>query len=1017
MKPNQLETLRQLESHVEVGKVLFCSDSLAIVDGLNNDAPVGTMLSFVGGASGALLWRRSDNICIVLVLGGSQSVEVGEAVECRIKAILQVVDAATGAKTKREYEICKVPAGNSLAGEVVDFLGRPPGSLQQIGTSASMPLFNSQLDMDSREQIFEPLVTGVKAVDALTPLGRGQALMVTGLPGTGKTSLAVDAVLGQRRSGVRCFYAAVGLREEEQRMILGRLQRGGATQYTTLVTAPAGASLGERYAAICSACSMGERLRDAGQHVLVVLDDISCIVQMWERITVAMAELSPEQARQASARAAELDSEQLVEYEGMLVSAAAAQRRQFFSSLIQRSAKVHRRLKGGSMTLLLVLPGTPATGQHASAAELVAQYKHLSPEQKAKLEAALRTRQPAPPEIPEGCLRTEVIEEFMSIADGQAVLERVASSSAAGPSTAFSIDPQASISRIGSRAYPAAMAQLAPHIRFELAQAVDAQRYTSDPDDPVVRKKAEYAARVRAALVQHPCQPVPLEEQVVCLYALQKGLLDTVKPSEVAGRLEEATFHLRRHQSQLLSDIAASQQLTPATEDKLSQEVMQAVSDPTVDNFRRALQHLEVANYDRFVKIKDVAKEQAAGGGESDLRRLRRQFASLKNTFMHYDVKESFIDGLADGFPDGGEHDRLDEYEQEVHKNSEALRHNKENNAKVHQDIVALIEKIAATYSEFEANRDALVGQLDSLAKESHEHQSAQPKPLPPLEDGPDEAACNALLSTEAAQARTLEAAIAAHEAEAEELTAAIYSEEEELQALRAQVQRAEALKSHKDKDAEANTRFEEAAEWCDEAASLLTLLGGVSLLHVEEDAVHLLLSTTVNCSFEAAPDAGAHNVVQHELSMRLQPGTASLASVELRPADADVADIGVAAVQGQRRLDFVVREVQARLAVCLRRQALIEEAHQSFPMQPVGDGGGQILRAVLPCGVEAELQVPSSWPAAGQTLSLLALQAATTKVDLLPIQQQLQADAALAGRSLMDFLSTVSAAVAAALA
>ncbi|KAA6423081.1 MAG: F0F1 ATP synthase subunit alpha [Trebouxia sp. A1-2] len=639
MKPNQMQTIRRLEEEVDIGKVtllepvaailfyditlstvmsscvqqvLFSDDGLAILEGLNNDAPVGASLRFVSGASGVLLWRRSDNVCFALILGGRQNVSAGDRVECRLKGILQVVDDAEGPSTKREYEVARVPVGAALCGQVVDFLGCPHGSQYQLGMDAQLPLLNDQLDMKSREQINSASFTGIKAVDTLTPLGRGQAQLLVGPPGSGKSSLAVDAILGQhmhQQPGSACVSTIALLAHvSSQQEVVGmveELSKAGAMRNTTVVSAAEGCGLGERYAALCSALSMGERVRDQGGHSFVVLDDISCMGAMWEMISRALASLGPTAMAIATplnpdqpilppdTDASEGDEQQgLVEYEGMLVSASAAQRRRFFSSLIQRSAQVHRRLGGGSMTLLAILPGQPAKGERQPAAT-AEDYPNLTPCQRDKLLAALAKRQPPVAETLPGCVNTEVVEEFMSIADGQLVLQAPtpdrlhtpdnskqpeasqqqvgASQDDAAPAwqrlTGSNVDVSASVSRIGSRAYPPAMAMLAPSIRFDLAQAVDAQRFGTDRSETGLHHHhLQRAALLRAALAQPVRQPVPLEEQVAQLYALQKGFFDRGSPETIQEAIAEAVMHIRQDHPDALERIRRTQCLGPMAE-------------------------------------------------------------------------------------------------------------------------------------------------------------------------------------------------------------------------------------------------------------------------------------------------------------------------------------------------------------------------------------------------------------------------------------------------------------------
>ena len=616
-------------------QVLYTKDNVAIIEGLNNDADVGVSLSFSSGAKGVILWRRSDNIVFSLLLGGSNLVTIGDGVECRVRGILQVVDSDEGPSTKREYEVMSVPVGKALVGRIVDYLGRPVSenggelvSEISLGTDKYLPLLNAQPDMESREQITEALVTGVKALDVLTPLGRGQALQVSGAQGSGKTQLCIDAIIGQgtqvgsTRSGIRCVYAAVGCSSEQLRGTVEQLKAHGCMEYTTVVAATADRPLGEQYAAMLAACSIAEATRDAGGHALVVLNDGSVMVRMWEKITVAMADLGSVVTEVEAAEVAELTvaardaiaeagidieaenkglknkehDEEMVEYEGMLVSVAAAQRRRFFSSLIQRCAKMNRRLKGGSMSALLVVPGSPATGNSVSrqAKEKILKYKHLTEEQKAKLITALEKQQqqqqpsssssssslttdkkngPKGP-VPEE-LRTEVVEEFMSITDGQIVLRQARDV----PTGGVSVNPQLSVSRIGARAYSPAVASLAPQVRFELAQAEDATKFSADKGSVAAAERAQRRAAAIAAALPQPQRTIcPLEVQVVHLLALKKGLLDSIPVAEVVTRLNALTNAVKTSCPEPLMEIAQTQRLTATAEAAINEALLTAQS-------------------------------------------------------------------------------------------------------------------------------------------------------------------------------------------------------------------------------------------------------------------------------------------------------------------------------------------------------------------------------------------------------------------------------------------------------
>jgi F0F1-type ATP synthase alpha subunit len=529
-KPSQLASLRNYQAaSVSKGNVVAVRSSIAVVEGLNNDAEVGTSLKFgTGDVTGVLLWRRDDNTVFALV-NDDDRVAVGEVVECAFSGILQVADEEAGPQTKRKYKVACVPVGDALVGKVVNFCGIPyaEANAGPVGTDVLYPLLNATPNMEDRESIDSPLLTQVKAIDIITPLGKGQALQVSGIQGSGKTQLCIQTVMGQRGTGVRCVYAAVGCSKEQVAETIRALERSGCMAYTTVIVATEDRGLGEQYAAICYAASLAERVRDEGGDSLVVFNTVEALVKLWDSITKSI---------QVDLNVAEGGDggEELVEYEGMMISAQAAQRRIFFSSLIQRTARMHKRLKGGSLTGLFVVPGSPAQGRKPQMVDKVAHYKHLTEAQKAKLLKALEHQEASE----QHDLNTEIVEEFMSMADGQVVLEHARDAATGGPK----VDARLSVSRIGSRAYAPALADLASLVRFELAQANDAQLFAANAGtDPMARKALKRAEAVTAVLPQRPGTVCPLEHQVIQLLAVQQGILDNVPLEEVASVLEKIT--------------------------------------------------------------------------------------------------------------------------------------------------------------------------------------------------------------------------------------------------------------------------------------------------------------------------------------------------------------------------------------------------------------------------------------------------------------------------------------------
>eukprot|EP00803_Ostreobium_quekettii_P001873 evm.model.scf_188.3 EVM.evm.TU.scf_188.3 scf_188:26736-34330(+) len=391
-----------------------------------------------------------------------------------------------------------------------------------------------------------------------------------GTSGSGHSSLAVDIILGQAGTDVACVYAAVGRSEEELQWAVGELKDHGAMEYTTVVAATDGACLAEQYATACAACSIAEQVRDAGGHALVILDTLEPMIELWmlvhktltqvgERAPSIIADDYKRQKGSAFGDEAADQSFDLVEYEGMLVSATAAQRRRFYGSLLQRSAKVSKSLGGGTLTLVPIVRGVPATGAAESrSVEEVEAYGTLSSDLKAKLLTAVTAQSSSSVQCAApGDLGTEVIEELMSIADGQIVLLPPDKDS-----QSLLLDAKQSLSRIGSRAYPPVMAMLAPQIRFEMIQAADAQQYAVDPDDQLNRKMERHVAQLRAGFQQNPRQVASIEEQVVCLVAFEDGLLDEAEPSDVPSRLEELYKIARTSAHGVLEEIASTQKMT-----------------------------------------------------------------------------------------------------------------------------------------------------------------------------------------------------------------------------------------------------------------------------------------------------------------------------------------------------------------------------------------------------------------------------------------------------------------------
>eukprot|EP00873_Tetraselmis_striata_P023927 jgi/Tetstr1/444191/TSEL_032085.t1 len=540
LKSSQLATLRQIEGEASLGKVLYAENDLVIVEGLNNDAEPGTVVSFASGARGVLLWRRNDNICFILAFGGASGINEGTPVQCNIQGVLQVIDDEEGAVTKRKYEAAQIPV-DGTEGSIVNFIGRVKGSSGHEDKGAKIPLLNKSPNMEDRGQIKESMLTGVAAVDTLAPLGCGQSMLLAGLQGSGKLDLMLEAILGQRRNDVHCVLALIGEEEGAAEKIKAMLEDKGAMAHTTIVEAPKGSSLSQSYLAMCTATSIAEQYRDNCEHSLVLLSDMQPMTELWELFTKALAKMGPKVLALDSGdeekleKALEKDDE-MVEYAGMLSDHGGRAR------------------------------GEPATGVLKKRKAVIEQHQTLSAEVKAKLLAALEAQgalAAVDPDADRRLVRTEVVEEFMSLTDGQIVLEGTRDSDTGCPV----VKPSATVSRIGNRAYHPALTPVATPIRAAIVQADDAARASIDDNTDEINR----ALRARALLLQDLEQPVLLEDLVVKLYALQAGCFDKLDPRRVRSAGIMISQECRLKLPEIFKEIRTTSNLSAAGIAKLKE--------------------------------------------------------------------------------------------------------------------------------------------------------------------------------------------------------------------------------------------------------------------------------------------------------------------------------------------------------------------------------------------------------------------------------------------------------------
>ncbi len=471
----------------EVGQVLSVGDGIARVYGLDN-VQAGEMVEFPGGIKGMALNLEADNVGCV-IFGADSTIKEGDIV-------------------KRTGAIVEVPVGKGLLGRVIDPLGNPidgKGAITNIAERRRVDV--KAPGIIPRKSVNEPMQTGLKAIDSLIPIGRGQRELIIGDRQTGKTAVAIDAIINQKftnqgddKNKLYCIYVAIGQKRSTVAQIVKTLEDAGAMEYTTVVAATASEPAPLQYLAPFSGCTLGEYFRDNGMHALIIYDDLSKQAVAYRQMSLLL--------RRPPGREA---------YPGDVFY--------LHSRLLERAAKMNNDFGGGSLTALPVIE---------TQANDVSAY------------------------IP-----TNVI----SITDGQIFLESDLFYQGIRPAVNVGV----SVSRVGSSAQIKAMKQVAGSIKLELAQyremAAFAQ-FGSDLDASTQRL-LNRGARLTELLKQPQFSPMPVEEQVISIYAGVRGYLDKIPVNKVGAFEQGLLRSLKAKNGEILEAIRKDKQLTPDTEAKL----------------------------------------------------------------------------------------------------------------------------------------------------------------------------------------------------------------------------------------------------------------------------------------------------------------------------------------------------------------------------------------------------------------------------------------------------------------
>ncbi|MBD8972332.1 MAG: F0F1 ATP synthase subunit alpha [Clostridium sp.] len=468
----------------EVGTVIQVADGIARVHGLEN-AMQGELLEFPGDVYGMVMNLEEDNVGAVL-LSANKNISEGDTVK------------TTG-------RVVEVPVGDAMLGRVVNALGQPIDDKGPINTTKSRPIERVASGVISRQSVDTPLQTGIKAIDAMVPIGRGQRELIIGDRQTGKTAIAIDTIINQKGQGVKCIYVAIGQKASTVASIVKSLTEYGAMDYTTVVASTASELAPLQYIAPYAGCAIGEEWMENGEDVLVVYDDLSKHATAYRTLSLLL--------RRPPGREA---------YPGDVFY--------LHSRLLERAARLNDSLGGGSLTALPII------------------------------------------ETQAGDVSAYIPTNVISITDGQIYLETEMFNAGFRPA----INAGLSVSRVGGAAQIGAMKKIASPIRTELAQyrelAAFAQ-FGSELDDDTKERLAQ-GERIKEMLKQPQYKPMPVERQVVIIYAATKRYLLDVPVDQILDFEKELFEFVDAQYPEIFTKIREEKKLT----DELSQMLDEAIT-------------------------------------------------------------------------------------------------------------------------------------------------------------------------------------------------------------------------------------------------------------------------------------------------------------------------------------------------------------------------------------------------------------------------------------------------------
>jgi len=482
------DQLKEYETEVkmeEVGVVYYVGDGVARAYGLEN-VMANEVVEFDGGTYGLAFNLEEDNVGII-ILGSESGIREGTIV-------------------RRTGRILDAPVGEGLIGRVIDPLGNPLDGKGPIEYEYRSPIEKIAPGVVTRKSVHEPLQTGIKAIDSMIPIGRGQRELIIGDRATGKTTIGIDTILNQKDTDVYCIYVVIGQKRSTTARIIELLERHGAMEYTCVVVASATDPASLQYLAPFVGCTIGEYFRDNGKHALIIYDDLSKHAEAYRQLSLLM--------RRPPGREA---------FPGDVFY--------LHSRLLERAAKLNDELGGGSLTALPII------------------------------------------ETKAGDVAAYIPTNVISITDGQIYLEPDLFNKGVRPA----INVGLSVSRVGGAAQIKAMKQVAGTLRLELAQFRELEAFVQFASelDKATQQTINRGLRLVELLKQEPYNPIPVEKQIVAIFAGTNGYLDDIEPDAVRKFEKELYTFLDKEKPEILKEIREKKQL----DDELKEKIKKALDE------------------------------------------------------------------------------------------------------------------------------------------------------------------------------------------------------------------------------------------------------------------------------------------------------------------------------------------------------------------------------------------------------------------------------------------------------